>query len=144
MTAENFRSVGPVKRFSADHVELRNARDDETETYMSRRNIALALAMLLSLSLNVAVEASDKENQSAPAQPVTVVIDSRPEHAEIRLNGQFVGTTPLSYPLQAGDHRIELVRRNYEPWRRTLTVAATPTRVVAILDQSQSTKCAER
>ena len=110
---------------------------------MTHRKVALVLTTMLLLSLTGAAGASENETQPVPTKTVSVVIDSRPEYAEIRVNGQFVGTTPLSYPLKAGEHRIELVRRNYEPWTRTLTVAATPTRVVALLDQSQSNKCAE-
>lgn len=72
---------------------------------------------------------------------VSVVIDSRPDHAEIRIDGKFVGTTPLSYRLPSGTHKIELVRAGFGPWFRELTVTDTATRVVALLQSDAPVKC---
>lgn len=73
-------------------------------------------------------------DDSVSKRTITVVIDSRPEHAEIRLNGKFIGTTPLSYRLPAGEHAIELKHPQFSSWTRELTVTDTPTRVVALLE----------
>lgn len=72
---------------------------------------------------------------------VSVVIDSRPDNAEIRVDGKFVGTTPLSYRLPSGTHKIELVRAGFGPWFRELRVTDTPTRVVALLKSDAAVKC---
>jgi len=66
-----------------------------------------------------------------------VQIDSRPDMAEVWVDGKFVGSTPLNYRLMAGDHKIELVRPRYATWTRTLTVAPeTPTRVAALMQEN--------
>lgn len=69
---------------------------------------------------------------------VTVTIDSRPEHAEILLDGKFVGTTPMAVRLSAGDHVVELNRPKYNAWRRDLTVVRdSPARMVALLQNTE-------
>lgn len=92
------------------------------------RITALAVSLLLAA---VAMA----EDRPEPRTPVT--IDSRPEHAEILLNGEFIGTTPLSYRLPAGEHKIVLVRANFESWARQLTVGDTATKVVALMQPNR-------
>ncbi|HYI13214.1 MAG TPA: PEGA domain-containing protein [Thermoanaerobaculia bacterium] len=103
------------------------------------RIIALTAIVLTTVS------AQPKDSETVDAARTSVVIDSRPEHAEIHVNGKFVGTTPLSYALTSGEHRIELKRLGYGGWERALTVSPkTPTRVVAILQPSErQTQCSE-
>lgn len=98
---------------------------------------------LLTLVLFGAWQAQSKDADVLPAKTSearsTVVIDSRPEHAEIRLNGKFVGTTPLSFNLTPGEHSIELARVGYGTWLRDLTVSpGAPAKVVAILQPTRS------
>lgn len=64
----------------------------------------------------------------------SVMIDSRPDYAEIVVDGKFIGTTPLNYRLTPGVHRIELTRPGYSVWVRDLTVSdEVATRVAPIL-----------
>lgn len=107
---------------------------------MLKRNAIAVITVLFVLGLP-AIEAGEKID---PAAGTSVVIDSRPDHAEIRLNGKFIGTTPLSYPLPAGVHKIELARPQFESWYRELTVAETPTRVVALLQRGSEADCGEQ
>lgn len=44
------------------------------------------------------------------AHSTPVSIESRPDMAEVWVDGKFVGTTPLGYRLLPGDHKVELVR----------------------------------
>ena len=72
---------------------------------------------------------------------VSVVIDSRPDYAEIVVDGKFIGTTPLNYRLTPGVHRIELTRPGYSTWVRDLTVSdEVPTRVAPILQPPNKQK----
>lgn len=98
----------------------------------SIRIIALAALVLTTVS------AVPRDTAGADATRGHVLIDSRPEHAEIVLNGKFVGTTPLNYALTAGEHRIELKRIGYSGWDRALTLPpGTATKVVAILEPKE-------
>lgn len=75
---------------------------------------------------------------AADPAPVRILIDSRPEYAEIWIASKFVGTTPLDYQLVPGDHKIELVRPRYKSWTRELTVSPQmPTKVIALLETNE-------
>ena len=95
--------------------------------------------LLLLLLLTPILLAADAPNKP---RPMTVQIDSRPDLAEVWLDGKFVGSTPLAYRVAPGDHKIELVRPRYASWTRTLTVMPDqPTRVAALLQESNEKPC---
>lgn len=94
------------------------------------------LLTILFLALTVPVI-----GQEPKSHPVTVLIDSRPEFAEVRVDGKFVGSTPLNYRLTPGVHKLELTRMRYGAWIRELTVTeGIPTRVVGLLDEPSAAK----
>jgi hypothetical protein len=67
---------------------------------------------------------------------VRVAIESRPDSAEVYVRGKFVGTTPMTVNLAAGDHPIEVRHPNRATWKRELTVLSnSPTRVMALLGE---------
>ncbi len=73
----------------------------------------------------------------APAAPtfVAVTLRSTPDAAEVYVDTQFIGTTPINqYKLDIGTHAIEVRKSGYAPWNRQLTIqAGTPVEVVAEL-----------
>jgi hypothetical protein len=102
---------------------------------MSYKKSLIALLFLLTPILLAA-------DSPMKIHPSPVQIDSRPDLAEVWVDGKFVGSTPLNYRLTAGDHKIELVRPRYATWTRTLTVAPeTPTRVAALMEQANEKPC---
>jgi PEGA domain len=76
-----------------------------------------------------------------PPRAVQVQIDSRPDMAEVWVDGKFIGSTHLTYRLTPGDHKLELVRPHYTTWSRTLTVADQPTRVAALMQETSDKPC---
>ncbi len=97
------------------------------------------IALLFLFALTPLLFASD-----APVTPrtVSVQIDSRPDLAEVWIDGKFIGSTHLSYRLAPGEHKIELVRPRYTTWSRTLTVMPElPTHVAALLQESNEKPC---
>jgi len=60
----------------------------------------------------------------------TVEIKSTPDGAEITVDEKFMGSTPSSLRLAAGDHKIKLEKSGFKTWERTLTVAAGETAMV--------------
>jgi hypothetical protein len=59
-----------------------------------------------------------------------------PEDAEVFVDGQFRGTTPVTLHLAAGTHKVELRLEGFLVWERELTVVAgNDTRVAATLQQ---------
>lgn len=104
----------------------------------------LAVTLVVLAALLIPLIASAQSDRPEP-RLVGVTFNSRPEFAEVRVDGVFVGTTPLPYRLAPGMHKIELSRRGFQPWTRDLLVSAdTPTNVTAILDDGRNTKpCAK-
>lgn len=72
------------------------------------------------------------------AQSGSVTFRSEPDGADINIDGKFVGTTPSSLQLVAGDHVIAIEKAHFSPWRKTLTVAAgSSANVSTTLDKAQ-------
>lgn len=95
-----------------------------------RRACTLALVAAATLMSGcIAVDKTmppDHAGAHAPEPPRAqmVAFDSNPRRAEVWVDGNFVGTTPLRYPLEPGDHRVELRAPGYQSWARTLHVVA--------------------
>jgi hypothetical protein len=61
---------------------------------------------------------------SIPAEVTTVTINSSPLGADILIDNKFVGNTPSSLQLAAGEHTIAIEKAGFKTWQRTMTVAA--------------------
>ncbi len=55
-------------------------------------------------------------------QTLEVMVKSEPSGADIMVNGKFVGNTPSSLRLPAGDQTITVEMSGYKTWKRTVTV----------------------
>jgi len=60
----------------------------------------------------------------------TVDLKSTPDGAEITVDEKFMGSTPSSLRLAAGDHKIRLGKSGFKTWGRTMTVSAGATATV--------------
>jgi hypothetical protein len=54
----------------------------------------------------------------------TVLVKSTPDGAEITIDGKFMGTTPSTLNLPAGEHTIKIGKGDYKEWNRTVTLSA--------------------
>lgn len=54
----------------------------------------------------------------------TIDVKSTPDGAEITVDEKFMGNTPSSLRLGAGDHKIKLEKSGFKTWERTMTVGA--------------------
>jgi len=71
-----------------------------------------------------------QNGSAADAALSTVDIKSTPDGAEITVDEKFMGSTPASLRLAAGDHKIKLEKSGFKTWERTLTVGAGATATV--------------
>jgi len=72
------------------------------------------------------------------AQSGTVTFQSEPNGADITIDGKFVGTTPSSLQLTAGDHSVVIEKAHFASWKRTMTIAAgSSANARATLDTAQ-------
>jgi hypothetical protein len=73
---------------------------------------------------------------SLDAAPSTVEIKSTPDGAEITVDEKFMGNTPSTLKLAAGDHKIRLEKSGFKMWEKVLTVGADANATVnATLDK---------
>ena len=100
----------------------------------SLRTIALAL-----ITISLIATATIAEDRPLAREPrVIVQFNSRPDFAELYVDGDFVGSADVALRLAPGKHVIEMRRDGFETWRRELSVTIdNPTRVVGLLKQAR-------
>jgi hypothetical protein len=75
---------------------------------------------------------------SSPGRPAlgTVVLSATPEHAEVSVDGDFVGNAPVNLKLTPGKHTITVSAKGYQGLTRDLTVMPdSEVRLTANLEQ---------
>jgi PEGA domain len=73
------------------------------------------------------------EAPAAPAQ-ASLAIDSTPSGADIEVDGSFVGNTPSTIDVKPGSHQINVKKKGFVTWTRTLTVTGGTIHLNADLD----------
>jgi hypothetical protein len=83
----------------------------------------------------------------APASPApapvaedasgTLSVSSTPAGAEIQLDGSFVGSTPSTIDVAAGDHTIAMNKNGYKLWERKIKVTGGKISVAAELETKE-------
>ncbi len=89
-----------------------------------------------------ATQAPDPRPAAAPlqavaAQPKLSVI-STPDGADIEVDGSFMGNTPSSIELTAGDHTVVVKKAGYAPWERKLKLTGGDIKLNAELQKATS------
>jgi len=69
--------------------------------------------------------------------PTTVSISSIPASADVEVDGKFVGNTPSSVPMSAGEHTVRISKKGFKPWERKLTASGGTTNVNAELEEEK-------
>ena len=71
------------------------------------------------------------EARKAAVQPNTadIEISSTPLGSDIELDGKFIGSTPSSVRLPAGEHTVKISKNGYAIWERTITTVVGTVRI---------------
>jgi len=69
--------------------------------------------------------------------PTSVSISSTPPSADVEVDGKFVGNTPSSVGLSAGEHAVRITKKGFKPWERKLTVSGGSANVNAELEEEK-------
>jgi PEGA domain len=81
------------------------------------------------------VSGSPKAAQSQTSGVNTeIAVTSTPAGAEIELDGAFVGNTPSTVGVSAGDHVIGIAKKGYKPWERKIKVTTGKIDIAAELE----------
>jgi PEGA domain-containing protein len=68
--------------------------------------------------------AAAQSSNGSDAALSSVEVKSTPDGAEITVDEKYMGSTPSTLKLAAGDHKVKLQKSGFKTWERTLTVAA--------------------
>lgn len=74
---------------------------------------------------------------SAQTTETVVSISSVPGAADIEVDGKFVGNTPSSISIPAGEHSIKISKTGFKPWERKMAVSGGTANVNAELEQEK-------
>ena len=62
------------------------------------------------------------QTAKAAGEKGTLKIDASSEHAEVSVDGGFIGTVPIEIALAAGSHHVVVKKRGFEDWTRDVQV----------------------
>jgi hypothetical protein len=75
---------------------------------------------------------SARDTSASAGERGVFAIESTPPGAEVYVDGDFVGTTPIpEYGLATGKHDVELRKKGFAPWKRQLSVSVGARATVA-------------
>ncbi len=59
---------------------------------------------------------------AATGAQTSISVDSTPSGADIEIDGNFVGSTPSTVPVTAGNHEISVKKRGFATWTRKMNI----------------------
>jgi PEGA domain len=71
---------------------------------------------------------------AVPAGQTQLQITSTPDAADIEIDGSFVGNTPSTVGVSAGQHQISVTKSGFKPWERKIAVSSGQVNVNAVLE----------
>ena len=69
-----------------------------------------------------------------PADKTQIQVSSTPDAADIEIDGSFVGNTPSTVGVAAGQHQISVKKSGFKPWERKIAVSSGQVNVNAALE----------
>jgi hypothetical protein len=73
----------------------------------------------------------------AAAAQAQLQVSSTPDAADIEIDGSFVGNTPSTVGVAAGEHQLSVKKSGFKTWERKLTVSSGQVNVNAVLEPEQ-------
>jgi PEGA domain len=91
---------------------------------------------LASVALNQTASVAPIQPASSPSvQQATVEFWSSPAGADIEVDGKYIGSTPSTVTVQAGEHTITMRKQDFGTWQKTIKVTSGNLRVAAYMQQ---------
>jgi PEGA domain len=83
---------------------------------------------------------SSPSPQNVPGTNAEIDVTSTPPGAEIELDGTFVGSTPSTIGVTAGDHTITIKKTGFKTWERKMKVTSGKVQVSADLETADGAR----
>jgi hypothetical protein len=81
------------------------------------------------------VQAEPSSTEKGPAAAAAKLqITSTPDAADIEIDGSFIGNTPSTVGVAAGQHQISVKKPGFKPWERKIAVSSGQVNVNAMLE----------
>jgi PEGA domain-containing protein len=68
------------------------------------------------------------------SEQARVQVSFTPDGADIEVDGSFVGNTPSTVGVSAGQHKLSVKKSGFKPWERSIAVSTGQVNVNATLD----------
>jgi hypothetical protein len=78
-----------------------------------------------------AASVTGSQDQAAGAQ---LEVSSTPDGADIEIDSNFVGSTPSTVGVAAGQHQVSVKKNGFKPWERKITVSSGHIKLDATLE----------
>jgi PEGA domain-containing protein len=82
-------------------------------------------------AVTASAAASPSPEQTAGAQ---LEVSSTPSGAEIEIDGNFVGSTPSTVGVMAGQHQLSVKKNGFKQWQRKVSVSSGHVKIEAALE----------
>jgi hypothetical protein len=133
---------GPfLARLNGGHFEVEGTSGKGKEEWV-RFDVVRQTALATQQTQAVPVRSTETISSTSPTAPPTnaeLEVASTPAGAEIQLDGSFVGSTPSTIDVAAGDHTIAMNKHGYQPWQREIKVNGGKISVAAELEAEAET-----
>jgi len=92
-----------------------------------RAAVAVLVLAAIAAGATLALSPRLRSRLLRPApKPLPLRVASTPEGADVFIDDELAGTTPLNAQVAQGEHRVRIVRRGYKPWHELVDPAASP------------------
>jgi hypothetical protein len=105
---------------------------------LTRNGDAGSATIIVESIKTIAKECTSREMTGSPAALLVsgaeLHISSTPTDADIEIDGDFVGDTPSTVGVAAGQHQLVVKKSDYKPWQKKIAVSSGQIRVDAVLE----------
>jgi hypothetical protein len=108
-----------------------------SDTFVPNRGVSpvtIVVESVRMLAKRCTVREINANQEAAPLSEAQLHISSTPVDADIEIDGNFVGNTPSTVGVVAGQHQLVVKKSNYKPWEKKITVTSGQIRVNAVLE----------
>jgi len=103
-----------------------------SDSFFARRGIGNSVTIMVE-SIRMIAKRCTANPEAAPVSGAQLRISSTPTNADIEIDGSFVGNTPSTVGVAAGQHQLVVKKSDYKPWEKKITVTSGQMRVNAVL-----------
>ncbi len=130
-----------LSQYYGEQVEVtgweRPSLSTSSDTFVPNRGVSSVTIVVESvrmLAKRCTLREINANQEAAPVSEAQLHISSTPADADIEIDGNFVGNTPSTVGIAAGQHQLVVKKGNYKPWEKKITITSGQITVNAVLE----------